>query len=138
MCGEAGDFGIDALGPWERPTDAAAEHPDLGAELFGDKLELLDRLLWGVHRDHRRRGQPVAEIAEIIGRDDVEAANHRAPGLVVLDARYAEPRGRIDDAEIDPQLVEAIVQHARHHRRGAVAGVGGLPSPITLHRDAAT
>src|SRR6202030_3629663 len=105
MCREAGDFGIDALGPWERPTDTAAEHPDLGAELPGDELELLDRLLRGVHRDHRRRGQAVAEIAEVIGSNDIEAADHRAPGLVVLDARYAEPRRRIDHAEIDPELV---------------------------------
>src|SRR5208282_2991603 len=86
--------------------------------------------------DHRRRGQAVAEIAEVIGGDDVEAADHGAPGLVILDARYAEPRRRVDHAEIDPQLVEAVVEHARHHRGGAVAGVGRLAPPITLHSDA--
>ena len=134
---EAGDFGVDALGPGQWPPDPAAEHADLGAELFGDEFELLDRLLGGVHRDHRRRGQAVAEVAEIIGRDDVEAADHRAPGLGILDARYAEPRGRIDDAEIDPELVEPVVQHPRHHRGGAVAGVGRLASPIAFHGDAA-
>src|SRR5205807_1259515 len=110
MRGEAGDFGVDALGPRQWPPDPAAEHPDLGAELLGDEFELLDRLLGGVHRDHRRRGQAVAEVAEIIGSDDVEAADHGAPRLVILDAGYAEPGGRIDDAEIDPQLVEPVVE----------------------------
>src|SRR5215472_16653568 len=42
---KAGDFGIDTLGPRQWPPDAAAEHPDLGAELPGVEFELLDRLL---------------------------------------------------------------------------------------------
>ena len=90
-----------------------------------------------MHRDHRRRGQTVAEIAEVIGGHDIEAADHGAPGFVILDARYAQPRGRIDDAEIDPELIETIVQHPRHHRGGAVAGVRGWRPPIAFHRDAA-
>src|SRR5215470_14999246 len=121
---KAGDFRIHTFGARQWPPDAAAEHADLGAELLRDEFELLDRLLGGVHRDHRRRGQTVAEIAEVIGSDDVEAADHGAPGLVILDARDAQPRGRVNDAEIDPQLVEPVVEHARHHRGGAVAGVG--------------
>ena len=35
---------------------------------------------------------------EILGRDDVVAADHGAAGLVVLDARQAQPGGRIDDS----------------------------------------
>src|SRR5438105_9267842 len=76
MYGEFGDVGVEALGGRQWALDAAAEHADLGAELPGDEFELLDRLLGGVHRDHRRRRQAVAEIAEIISRDDVEAADH--------------------------------------------------------------
>ncbi len=127
----ARDLRIDALGRRQRPRDAAAEHADLGAELLRDVFELLDRLFRRVHRDDRRRGQPVAERAEIIGGDDVEAADHRAARRLVGDTRDAEPGGRVDDAEID------AVQHARHHRGGAVARVGRLPPPIAFHPGAA-
>ena len=113
----------------ERARHAAAEHADLRAELLGDEFEFGDRLLGVVHRDDRGRGQPVAEPVEIIGRDDVVGADHRAPGLVVLDARQAQPGGRIDDREIDADLVEPLVEHLRHHRRGAVERVLGLAVP---------
>src|SRR5207245_6539763 len=43
----------------------------------------------------------------------------------------------VDDPEVDPELVEAVVQHPGHHGRRAVAGVGRLPAPEPLHRDAA-
>src|SRR4029077_19229186 len=108
MRGKAGDFGVVPFGPRQWPPDPAAEHADLRAQLFGDEFELLDRLLGGVHRYHRRRGQTVAEIPEVIGCHDVEAADHGASRLVILDAGYAQPGGRIDDAEIDPQLVEPV------------------------------
>jgi glucokinase len=108
----------------DRPAHAAAEHADLGAELLRDEFELGDCLLRRVHRDHRGRGQPVAELGEIIRGHDVEPADHGVPGLVVGDARDAEPGGRVDDAEIDAELVEPVVQHLGHHRRRAVAGVG--------------
>ena len=72
------------------------------------------------------------EIAEVLGGDDVEAADHGAPGRVVRDARDAEPGGRIDDAEIDAELVEPVVEQARHHRRGAVERVGRLAAPSSL------
>ena len=135
--GIAGEVGGGPLGVRERPAHAAAEHADLRAELLGDELKFLDRLVRRVHRDHRDRGQPVAEVLEIIVGDDVEAADHRAPGRVVGDARDAEPGGRVDDAEIDAELVEPVVQHPGHHRRRAVARVGRLPAPEPLHRDAA-
>ena len=90
-----------------------------------------------MHRNDRRRGQPIAELGEILGRHDVEAADDRPAGLRVGNARNAETGGRVDDAEIDAELVEPVIQHLRHHRGGAVARIGGLPSPIALHRGAA-
>ena len=116
---------------------AAAEHADLRAELRGDEFEFGDRLLGVVHRDDRGRGQPVAEPVEIIGRDDVVGADHGAPGLVVLDARQAQPGGRIDDREIDADLVEPGIEHFRHHRGGAVECVLGLTVPEIRLGDAA-
>ena len=121
----------------QRARHAAAEHADLRAELPGDEFEFGDRLLGGVHRDDRGRGQPVAEPVEIIGRDDVVGADHGASGLVVLDARQAQPGGRIDDREIDADLVEPGVEHFRHHRRRTVERVLGLTVPEIRLRDAA-
>src|SRR6185436_6171454 len=52
-------------------------------------------------------------------------------------ARDAEAGGGIDHAEIDAELIEPVVEHARHHRGGAVARVGGLAAPVAFHGDAA-
>ena len=135
--GETAERGIEVLGHRHPARDAAAEHADLGAELLGHEVEFGDGFVRREHRDHRRRRQPVAELGEVFRRDDIEAADHGAPGLVVGDARDAEAGGWIDDAEIDAELVEPVVEHARHHRRGAVARVGRLAAPVALHGDAA-
>ncbi len=135
--GESRDRWIGAGRCWNRTGKACAEHADLGAKLLGGELELGNRLIGRVHRDDRGRGQPIAELGEIIGSDDVEPAHDGPARLVVGDARDAEPAGRVDHAEIDADLVEPVVEHARHHRRGAVAGVGRLAAPIALHGDAA-
>src|SRR5215470_17482962 len=134
--GVAGEVGGGALGVRDRPADSAAEHADLRAELSGDELQLLDGLVRGVHPDHRGRGEPVAEVLEVFVSDDVEAADYRAPGRVVGDARDAEPGGGIDDTEVDAELAEPVVEHPRHHGCRAVAGVGRLPAPEPLHGDA--
>ena len=76
--------------------------------------------------------QPVAETAEILGRDDVVGADHSAPRRVVLDARQAQPGGRIDNHKVEAQLVEAVVEQLRHHRRGAVERVFRLAAPEGL------
>src|SRR5262245_13479052 len=133
----AGDVGGGVLGARNRPAHAAAEHTDLRTELLGDERQFLDRLFRCVHRDHRYRDEPVAEVLEVLVGDDVEAADHRAPRRVVGDARNAEPRGRVDDAEIDAELFKPVVQHPGHHGRRAVARVGRLPAPEPLHRDTA-
>src|SRR5882724_3084133 len=77
-------------------------------------------------------GVSLAEVLEVLVGDDVEAADHRASRRVVGDARDTEPGGRVDDPEVDPELVEAVVQHPGHHGRRAVAGVGRLPAPEPL------
>jgi len=89
-----------------------------------------------VHRDDRSRGQPVAETLKVIGRDDVVGADHGAPRRVIGYARKAQPGGRVDDREIETDLVEAIVEQPRHHRGGAVECVFRLASPEGLLGDA--
>jgi hypothetical protein len=135
--GEAADRRVEILGHRYPARNAAAEHADLAAELLGAELQLGDRLLGREHRDHGGRRQPVRELGEVFVGDDVEAAHHGAPGLVVGNARDAEAGGGIDHAEIDAELVEPVVEHARHHRRGAIARVGRLARPVALHGDAA-
>jgi hypothetical protein len=115
---------------------AAAEHADLRAQLLGHEFELGNRFVRGVHRDDRRRRQPVAEAAEVIGRDDIIGADHGAAGRVVLDARQAQTGGRVNDDKIQAELVEAVVEQFRHHRGGAVEGVFRLACPERLLADA--
>ena len=135
----ASAVGVGVVGGDRRhlARQGAAEHADLGAELLGDEFELGDRLFRVVHRDDRGRRHPVAEILEIVGRDDVVGADHRAPRRVVLDARQAQPGGRIDDREIGADLVQPLIEQMRHHRGGAVERVAGLAGPEARHRDAA-
>ncbi len=126
--------GVGVVGGGRRhfARHVAAEHADLRAQLLGGKFELGDRFVGGVHRDDRRRRQPVAEAAEIIGRDDVVGADHGAAGGVVLDARQAQPGSRVDDDKVEAQFVEAVVQELRHHRGGAVERVFRLARPEGL------
>jgi hypothetical protein len=73
-----------------------------------------------VHRDDRGRGQPVAEAAETIGRNDVVSADHRAAGGVVLDARKAQPSGRVDD---DKSRQRSSSRFARLREAAAAGGI---------------
>ena len=82
-----------------------------------------------VHRNDRGRGHAVAQVAEVVRGDDVVGANHRAPGVVVADARHAQAGGRVDDREVGAELVEPLVEQARHHRGGAIERVLRLAAP---------
>ena len=62
-----------------------------------------------MHRDDCRRGQPIAEALEIIGRDDV-GAGHGAPGRAVLNAGEAQPGRGVDDDKVEAELVEPIAR----------------------------
>jgi len=134
--GEAAERGIEVPRGREPALNAAREHADFRAELLGGEIHLRDRLIRRVHGDDRRGGETVPELLEILGGDDVEAADDGAAGLVVGDAVDAESRRRIDDREVDADLLEAVVEHPRHHRGGAVASIGRLARPIGLHGDA--
>src|SRR5205085_11909300 len=120
---EAGGLALDLAGGFDRAVHQAAEHRDLIAELLDGVIELLDRLLGSMHRDDRRRGHAVGEIAEILGRDDVVGAAGSPPSLAVADPRYPKAAGRVDDREVEPDLVEALVEEPRKHRGREVARV---------------
>src|SRR5204862_3090659 len=82
---ETGGLALDLAGRFDRAVHQAAEHRDLVAELFDGVVELLNRLLGSVHRDDRRRGPPVAEIAEILSRHDVVGAAGAAARPAIAD-----------------------------------------------------
>jgi hypothetical protein len=88
---EAPRLGVLGRGGGDRPRQVAAKHPHPRAKLSGDEFELFDRFLRCVHRDDRRRGHAVAEIEEIIGRNDIVRAAQGAPDLDVFDARQPSP-----------------------------------------------
>src|SRR5262249_23236371 len=56
---------------------------------------------------------------------------------VVGDAMYAQAGGRINDAVVEAQLIQPVVEKSRHHRGGAVERVGRLPAPEAFHADVA-
>src|SRR5207249_10690571 len=80
---ESRAVGIALRARRDAPRHTAAEHAYLRAELSGDELELLDRLVRRVHRDGRGGGQAVAQAAGVVGGDDVVRANDGPPGGVV-------------------------------------------------------
>ena len=111
--------------------------PTLAPSCFGDEFELGDRLVGRVHRDDRRRGQPVAELGEIVGGDDVEAADHGAPRLVVGDARDAEAGGRIDRCRNRCRTRRAGRRACAASSRWRGRACWWMAPPIAFHGDAA-
>ena len=111
------------------PGDHAGEQRRLHAERPGRVLEFLDGFVGRRGRDHGHRGQPVRIVGEVLRREGVEGAQGLALQVLVLgDGRRA---GRVHDAEVEAEFVEALVEEPGHHRRRAVAGVGHghLPEP---------
>ena len=90
-----------------------------------------------MHRDDRRRGHAVGKGAEIFGGDDVVGAAGGAARLAVADARHAQTARRIDDCEIEPDLVEALIEESRKDRSREVARVLGGMRPERLLADTA-
>ena len=134
---ETGGLAFHLAAGLDRAVHQATQHRDLVAELLDRVFDLLDRLLRGVHRDDRRRGHAVGKGAEIFGGDDVVGAAGGAARLAVADARHAQTARRIDDCEIEPDLVEALIEESRKDRSREVARVLGGMRPERLLADTA-
>jgi len=74
-------------------------------------------------------GMTVLEPPELVGREHVVSAADGAAQPGVLHAVEPEPGRRIDDAEVDAELVEPLVHETRQHRGGAVEHVLGRRGP---------
>ena len=134
---ETGGLAFHLAAGLDRAVHQTAEHRDLVAELLDRVFDLLDRLLRGVHRDDRRRGHAVGKGAEIFGGDDVVGAGGATARLAIADARHAQTARRIDECEIEPDLVEALIEESRKDRSREVARVLGGMRPERLLADAA-
>ena len=108
--------------------EAGNEHR-LEAQLPHRVLQSGDRLLGSVHRHHRRRGEPVGDVGERLGVISVERPACRLAELGVLGAQEGHPHRRVDDREVEAELVEARAQQPGEGRRGQVEGVARRERP---------
>jgi hypothetical protein len=113
-----------------------AHHGDFQAELADRVAELVDGLLGRVHRDDRGGRDAIGEIAELVRDIHVEGAAHRAAHLVVLDPRRDQSRARIENREIEAELIETLVEQPRDDSGRAIERVLRRLHPETLGGDA--
>ena len=110
---------VDLGGGRDRTLHEAGHHHGAEAEL-GRVLELVDGLVRRVHRDLGDREQPIGELGEHAGVEPVERAARAAPVALVVEVPEQESEARVDHADVDAQLGEALVEQAGEHRGGAV------------------
>src|SRR5262249_22549745 len=101
---------------------------------FHHVLEFLDRLLRRVHWDHRGGRHAIGEVVEVLGHEVVERAAGGAPRLRVLMERDAEARGRIEHGEVDPELVQPLIEQPWHQLGRAVESIARRYRPECLLR----
>ena len=106
-----------AIGRCTKPAITTAWKPS-----DGRVLELVDRLVGGVHGDLGDGEQPVGELGEHAGVEPVERPARAAAVALVVEVAEQEPEARVDDADVDAELVEPLVQEAGEHGGGAVDG----------------
>src|SRR5439155_1295949 len=131
---EAGGLGVGDGDRVHRARDQAAEHRDLEAELTRAVLELRDGFLGRVHGDAGGGRDPVGEVMEGVGGEDVERATGGPARLVIGDTRDAEAGGGIEHREVQAELVQALVEEPRQQARRPVARVllGRRPERLLL------
>ena len=120
-----------------RPSHQPADHDDLEAELRGRELQLFDRLLGRIHRDDRGGDDAIAIGTELIRGEHVVRPADRAAHARVLQAMVREPGGRIDDRDVDAEIVQPLVHQPREHRGRTVEHVFARRRPEALHAGAA-
>ena len=118
-----------------RPVDHAVQHHGLEAQLADRVFQFGNGLVRVMHGNHRRRRHAVFQRLEQLGLIDVEGTACGLARLGVVHARQAEAHGGKQNGEVDAELVQALVQQPRHHRRGAIAGVFGGRTPERLLGD---
>ncbi len=85
-------------------------------------LELVDSFVGRVHGDLGDREQPVGELGEHAGVEAVERPARAAAVALVVEVTEQQAEARVDHADVDAELGQALVEQAREHGGGAVEG----------------
>jgi hypothetical protein len=112
-----------------RPLHVVGDHDDLHAQLAHRVGGFLDGLLRSVDRDHRGGGDAGTIGREHLRVHPVHRARAGAAQLLVGIAHVEETQGGVEQAEVDAEVVQPLVEEARDHGGGAVEGIGGLAPP---------
>ncbi len=99
------------------------------AELAHGVGGLVDRLLRRVHRHHGCRRDAMGVRPEHVGVHLVDRARDGPAQLLVRIGDVEEAERGVEHREVDPEVVEPLVEELRDHRRRAIQGAGGLAPP---------
>ena len=127
--------GVDPAGrpvllqPRQPAGDDPGQHDGLEAELPDGVLELVDGLLGREGRDARHRFEAIAEVGVDLGVVAVEGPGHGPAQLVVGEGGDRQAVGRVQQGEVDAELIEAVVQEIGEHGRRPVERVLGGDAP---------
>ena len=106
-----------------RAGDGPAQHDRPKTEIDHGVLELGQRLLRCERGDARYRDQPVGVGGVLLGQVGVERGRHGLAQLGIADVDGDEAVGRVQDGDVEAELVEPLVEQAREHRSRPVEGV---------------
>ncbi len=79
--------------------------------------------------DARHRDQPVGVGGVLLGQVGVERGRHGLAQLGIADVDGDEAVGRVQDGDVEAELIEPVVEQAREHRGRPVEGVAGGDAP---------
>ena len=112
------------LGP-AGARDDAAHHHGLESEPLDRVVQLVDCLFGREHGDHGDRFEPVTELGESFRVIRVERACRGLANFVVRASKHGQAVARIEQREVDADLVEPCVHQLRQRRGHPVEGVLG-------------
>ena len=106
------------------------EHDGLEAEIQNRVVEGRDGLLGSMGGDMGDDGHPVLKLGVDLGVEGVEGPAGNLSQLVFPNRRGGKGSARIQDSEIDAEIVEAFVHQARQMAGGTIeAGSGRMTPP---------
>ena len=103
-----------------RARHRPAHHHRLEPEGADGVVELGHRLVRAERRDHGDGLEPVAVLGEDSGVVRVQRACRRLAQLVVRVAQHREPRGRVEQREVEADLFQTLVEQLRQHHGHAI------------------
>ena len=118
-----GGLGSNLSHDRSRTADMAGHHNSFQAERVGRVLQLLNRILRGMHRNRGSRRHAVGILTEDLGIQGVERRAVRPPELLIIQMRKIEAECRVKYREVDPHFIQAFLQQFGHAGRGPVQPV---------------